>query len=91
MFNYFLFIPLKTNKIFLLSSIIVGVEEGRRIFDNFKKTVSYVLRKNLGELVPFLAFIIIGVPLPLGTITMLCIDIGTDIVNFYFFFLNFKN
>uniref|UniRef100_A0A914M772 Cation-transporting P-type ATPase C-terminal domain-containing protein n=1 Tax=Meloidogyne incognita TaxID=6306 RepID=A0A914M772_MELIC len=62
------------------ASIIVGVEEGRRIFDNFKKTVSYVLRKNLAELVPFLAFIIIGVPLPLGTITMLCIDIGTDII-----------
>uniref|UniRef100_A0A915P5K8 Cation-transporting P-type ATPase C-terminal domain-containing protein n=1 Tax=Meloidogyne floridensis TaxID=298350 RepID=A0A915P5K8_9BILA len=34
------------------ASIIVGVEEGRRIFDNFKKTVSYVLRKNLAELIP---------------------------------------
>ncbi|KAF7636273.1 NR LBD domain-containing protein [Meloidogyne graminicola] len=62
------------------ASIIIGVEEGRRIFDNFKKTVSYVLRKNLAELVPFLAFIVIGLPLPLGTITMLCIDIGTDII-----------
>ncbi|KAL3112911.1 hypothetical protein niasHT_015617 [Heterodera trifolii] len=62
------------------ASIIIGVEEGRRIFDNFKKTVAYVLRKNFAELVPFLAYIVFGLPLPLGTITMLCIDLGTDII-----------
>ena len=29
------------------ASIIVGVEEGRRIFDNFKKAIAYKLRKNV--------------------------------------------
>lgn len=29
------------------ASIIVGVEEGRRIFDNFKKAIAYTLRKNV--------------------------------------------
>lgn len=70
--------------IILVASIIVGVEEGRRIFDNFKKAVAYTLRKNVAELVPFLVYIVLGFPLPLGTITMLCIDIGTDIVSGFF-------
>jgi P-type E1-E2 ATPase len=37
------------------ASIIIGVEEGRRIFDNFKKAISYTLRKNVAELIPFLS------------------------------------
>jgi hypothetical protein len=29
---------------------------------------------------PFLAYILFGIPLPLGAITILCIDLGTDMV-----------
>ena len=63
------------------ASIVTGVEEGRVIFDNMKKTVAYTLTKNIPELVPFLLFIVASVPLPLGTITILCIDLGTDLVS----------
>ncbi|XP_066221906.1 potassium-transporting ATPase alpha chain 2 [Saccopteryx leptura] len=62
------------------ASIVTGVEEGRLIFDNLKKTIAYTLTKNIAELCPFLIYIIIGVPLPIGTITILFIDLGTDIV-----------
>ncbi|CAG0905477.1 unnamed protein product [Darwinula stevensoni] len=62
------------------ASIVTGVEEGRLIFDNIKKTVAYTLTKNMTELAPVALFIIAAIPLPLGTITILCIDIGTDIV-----------
>ncbi|ELK29258.1 Potassium-transporting ATPase alpha chain 2, partial [Myotis davidii] len=62
------------------ASIVTGVEEGRLIFDNLKKTIAYTLTKNIAELCPFLIYIIVGVPLPLGTITILFIDLGTDIV-----------
>ncbi|MEJ1280335.1 hypothetical protein NN561_011280 [Cricetulus griseus] len=62
------------------ASIVTGVEEGRLIFDNLKKTIAYTLTKNIAELCPFLLYIISGIPLPIGTITILFIDLGTDII-----------
>ncbi|KAK3598325.1 hypothetical protein CHS0354_015336 [Potamilus streckersoni] len=62
------------------ASIVTGVEEGRLIFDNLKKSIAYTLTSNIPEISPFLAFILFDMPLPLGTITILCIDLGTDMV-----------
>ncbi|KAI6175742.1 Sodium/potassium-transporting ATPase subunit alpha [Aphelenchoides bicaudatus] len=62
------------------ASIVVGVEEGRLIFDNLKKSIAYTLTSNIPEISPFLTYILFGIPLPLGTITILCIDLGTDMV-----------
>ncbi|CAG2169936.1 unnamed protein product [Oppiella nova] len=62
------------------ASIVTGVEEGRLIFDNLKKSIAYTLTSNIPEISPFLFFIIFNVPLPLGTVTILCIDLGTDMV-----------
>ncbi|XP_020903916.1 sodium/potassium-transporting ATPase subunit alpha-B isoform X1 [Exaiptasia diaphana] len=62
------------------ASIVTGVEEGRLIFDNLKKSIAYTLTSNIPEISPFLMFIILDIPLPLGTITILCIDLGTDMV-----------
>ena len=61
------------------ASIVVGIEEGRIIFDNLKKSIAYTLSSNIPEITPFLAFMVLGIPLALGTITILCIDIGTDL------------
>ncbi|XP_065649800.1 sodium/potassium-transporting ATPase subunit alpha-like isoform X2 [Hydra vulgaris] len=61
------------------SSIVTGVEEGRLIFDNLKKAIVYSLTCNIPELTPFIFFIILNIPLPLGTIPMLLICVGTDI------------
>jgi len=63
------------------ASIVTGVEEGRLIFDNLKKSIAYTLTSNIPEISPFLAFILCDVPLPLGTVTILCIDLGTDMVS----------
>jgi len=41
------------------SSIVNGVEQGRVIFDNLKKSITYTLSSNIPELVPFLSFIIV--------------------------------
>merc|ERR1712226_91096 len=60
--------------------IVTGVEEGRLIFDNLKKSIAYTLTSNIPEISPFLMFILADVPLPLGTVTILCIDLGTDMV-----------
>lgn len=60
------------------ASIVTGIEEGRRIFDNLKSSIAYTLASNVPEITPFLAFIIFGIPLPVGLICILCIDLGTD-------------
>ncbi|XP_035704051.1 sodium/potassium-transporting ATPase subunit alpha isoform X4 [Folsomia candida] len=62
------------------ASIVTGVEEGRLIFDNLKKSIAYTLTSNIPEISPFLLFILASVPLPLGTVTILCIDLGTDMI-----------
>merc|ERR1719188_139402 len=62
------------------ASIVTGVEEGRLIFDNLKKSIAYTLTSNIPEISPFLLFICADIPLPLGTVTILCIDLGTDMV-----------
>merc|ERR1712136_416759 len=62
------------------ASIVTGVEEGRLIFDNLKKSIAYTLTSNIPEITPFLFFIMADIPLPLGTVTILCIDLGTDLL-----------
>lgn len=62
------------------SSIVNGVEEGRLIFDNLKKSIAYTLTSNIPEIWPFIFFILFSVPLPLTTVLILCIDLGTDMV-----------
>eukprot|EP00028_Trichosphaerium_sp_Am-I-7-wt_P007722 CAMPEP_0168514466 /NCGR_PEP_ID=MMETSP0405-20121227/4128_1 /TAXON_ID=498012 /ORGANISM="Trichosphaerium sp, Strain Am-I-7 wt" /LENGTH=989 /DNA_ID=CAMNT_0008533601 /DNA_START=42 /DNA_END=3007 /DNA_ORIENTATION=- len=62
------------------ASIVNGVEEGRLIFDNLKKSIAYTLTSNIPEITPFLAFIVLQIPLPLSTVLILCIDLGTDMV-----------
>jgi len=61
-------------------SIVNGVEEGRLIFDNLKKSIAYTLSSNIPEILPFIMFILFQVPLPLSTVLILCIDLGTDMI-----------
>ncbi|KAG3255855.1 ATPase H+/K+ transporting alpha subunit [Ictidomys tridecemlineatus] len=61
------------------ASIVTGVEQGRLIFDNLKKSIAYTLTKNIPELTPYLIYITVSVPLPLGCITILFIELCTDI------------
>ncbi|TPP66702.1 Sodium/potassium-transporting ATPase subunit alpha [Fasciola gigantica] len=60
------------------STIVSGVEEGRIIFDNLKKSIAYTLTSKIPELLPFVFFMLLDIPLVLGTVTILCIDLGTD-------------
>jgi sodium/potassium-transporting ATPase subunit alpha len=62
------------------ATIITGVEEGRLIFDNIGKIVCYTFTKNLTELCPFIFYVLSDSPVALTTITMLCLDLGTDIL-----------
>ena len=62
------------------SNIVIGIEEGRKIFDNLKKSICYTLTSNIPEIWPFLSLIIFRLPLPLSTVLILTIDLGTDII-----------
>jgi len=62
------------------ASIVRGVEEGRLIFDNLKKSIAYTLSSNIPEILPFILFILVQIPLPLSTVLILCVDIGTDLI-----------
>jgi len=62
------------------ASIVNGVEEGRLIFDNLKKSICYTLTSNIPEIGPFLIFITVRLPLPMTTVLILCVDLGTDMV-----------
>lgn len=62
------------------ASIVHGIEEGRLIFDNLKKSIAYTIASNVPELMPFLIYIIVGIPLGLGTVCILLIDLVTDMV-----------
>ena len=60
------------------ASIVDAVEEGRAIFENIRKFLTYILTSNVPELVPYLAFAFARVPLALTVIQILAIDLGTD-------------
>ena len=60
------------------ASIVSAVEEGRAVFQNIRKFLTYVLVHNVAELVPFLAFALFPIPLPLTPIQALSVDMGTD-------------
>ena len=62
------------------ASIVEGIEEGRAIFENIRKFLTYILTSNVPELVPYLAFAFGGVPLALTVVQILAVDLGTDLV-----------
>ncbi|KAF0977990.1 hypothetical protein FDP41_003312 [Naegleria fowleri] len=63
------------------ASIVNGVEEGRLIFDNLKKSIAYTLTHAIPEVSSFLAYAIFGIPLPLTGVQVLMIDLGTELMN----------
>ena len=60
-------------------NILKGIKYGRTIFDTFKKFTCYNLTNNMFELMMFLAFIILQLPLPLSTILILSLDVFANI------------
>jgi sodium/potassium-transporting ATPase subunit alpha len=60
------------------SAIVIGVEQGRIMFDNLKKSFVYALSVNIAELFPVLVYIIVQIPVPLSSLLMLAICLGTD-------------
>ncbi|MBI2543615.1 MAG: cation-translocating P-type ATPase [Candidatus Aenigmarchaeota archaeon] len=60
------------------ATIIKAVEEGRRIFDNIKKFIMYLLSANIGEVSVIFLASVIGLGLPLTAPMLLWINLVTD-------------
>lgn len=62
-----------------LSTIVISIEEGRLIYDNMKKAIAYLLTSKCPELMPFVLHVTINIPLAISIISILVIDVGTDL------------
>ncbi|MGZ4959664.1 MAG: cation-translocating P-type ATPase [Methylomonas sp.] len=62
------------------ASIVAAIEEGRAVYDNIRKFLSYILTSAIPEVVPYLAFALLKIPLPLTIIQILAVDLGTDML-----------
>lgn len=60
------------------STIVFAVKEGRRVYDNIKKFVRFLLSSNFGELFLVIAAVLLGLPMPLLPLQILWINIITD-------------
>jgi magnesium-transporting ATPase (P-type) len=61
-------------------AIVSAIEEGRAIYDNIRKFITYIFSSNVPEVLPFLATASLGIPLALTVRQILAIDMGTDIL-----------
>ncbi len=62
------------------ATIVNAIEEGRAVYDNIRKFISYIFSSNIPEIVPYLAYILLRIPLPLTIIQILAVDLGTDML-----------
>ncbi|MGQ9681856.1 MAG: cation-translocating P-type ATPase [Anaerolineae bacterium] len=64
------------------ASIVSAIEEGRGVYANVKRFITYIFTSNTAEAVPFILFVLSGgaIPLALTVIQILLVDLGTDIL-----------
>lgn len=62
------------------ATIVKGIEEGRTVYENIRRFITYMLSSNLPEAVPYVLFFSMGLPLALPVPLVLAIDLGTDII-----------
>ncbi|KAI9991904.1 hypothetical protein PInf_017284 [Phytophthora infestans] len=61
------------------SSIVRGIEQGRIIFDNVKKTIAYTLTHLWPEILPLAIYLALGMPTGMTALQILSIDLGTEL------------
>lgn len=61
------------------ASITNGIEEGRLVYENLKKSIRYTLTHIMPEILAFSLYAILKIPLPITPLLILMIDAGTEI------------
>lgn len=62
------------------ATIVNAVEEGRAVYENIRKFITYIFSSNVPEIVPYIAYVLFRIPLPLTIIQILAVDLGTDML-----------
>jgi magnesium-transporting ATPase (P-type) len=62
------------------ASIVSAIEEGRAVYDNLRKFITYIFASNVPEVLPFILTAIFHIPLALTVAQILAIDLGTDLI-----------
>ena len=62
------------------ASIVKAIELGRAIYENIRKFIVYVFSHNWAELIPFILYAVLGIPLPLLVTQVLAIDLVIDVI-----------
>ncbi len=62
------------------ATIVLAVEQGRAVYQNIRKFMTYILASNVAELVPFLLMVALKIPPALAIMQILAIDLGTDLL-----------
>jgi len=60
------------------ASIIAAIEEGRAVFENIKKFITYIFAHLVPEAIPFIFYVIFKIPVPITVMQILAIDLGTE-------------
>ncbi len=59
-------------------SVVAGVEEGRIAYDNVRKVIYLLISANAAEIAIFALVLVAGLPLPLGAVQLLWLNLVTD-------------
>ncbi|KAG0245533.1 hypothetical protein B0O80DRAFT_503429 [Mortierella sp. GBAus27b] len=62
------------------ASTVRGIEEGRLIFTNLKKSIQYTITHSMPEVIPNLLYVIASIPLPISAMLILVIDLGFELL-----------
>jgi fructose-specific phosphotransferase system IIA component len=61
------------------ASIVAAIEEGRAVFENIKKFITYIFAHLVPEGIPFIFYALFKIPVPITVMQVLAIDLGTEI------------
>jgi P-type Ca2+ transporter type 2C len=62
------------------ATIVEAIKEGRTIYENIRKFITYIFSHETAEIVPFIMMVLFRIPLPITVMQILAIDLGTDTV-----------
>jgi magnesium-transporting ATPase (P-type) len=62
------------------ATIVAAIEQGRSVYQNIRKFMTYILASNVAELVPFLFMVALKIPPALIVMQILIVDLGTDVL-----------
>ncbi len=62
------------------ATIISAIEQGRTVYQNIRKFITYILASNVAEVVPFLLMVALKIPPALVIMQILAVDLGTDMI-----------